>query len=302
MFKKFCASNNLFTKNASTSTHLFMDGGILSVPNDKLVLFYHQYIQYINQGEQISLIEKLGHNCTMRFFLDIDNTNNIDDILTAANNIMKITTPYIYTSSDSNGFHIIYNVQFTCDECISTCKQIIDMLPIHRKHCIDISVYKTGIRMIYSDKFTNGSWQNRWYIPIKSSISDKLTLDDFRHSIVRIFTINTSLSSTSNSLTFHSDILKYLTKIHPKYSEISSIKIKSFNNGIKCLSVDSKFCTNINDEHKNNHVYFVINSHNELYQKCFSHNYKISGRIHCYCHQYKSKPIQLPKLLDVHSS
>ena len=60
------------------------------------------------------------------------------------------------------------------------------------------------------------------------------------------------------------------------------------------VNVDSRYCLNIGNEHKNNGVYFVING-GGLFQKCFCRCSTIDGRISgLRCEQFSSDMIEIP--------
>ena len=68
MFKKLCSKHNF--NNKSAVSHVLMDGGILSVPFDRLDDFYDICIQCIKSGEHIFVVEQKTE--IYNFFVDID--------------------------------------------------------------------------------------------------------------------------------------------------------------------------------------------------------------------------------------
>ena len=76
MFKSWCRRQGFC--NGSNLSHVFMDGGILSVPFDKLNEFYEMCIKCINNGEKIYVVEQKTD--TYNFFVDID--YKVDEELT----------------------------------------------------------------------------------------------------------------------------------------------------------------------------------------------------------------------------
>ena len=68
MFKKWCNHNNF--NNATNLSHVLMDGGVLSVPFDKLNAFYEKYIEAVKKGEKLFVVEQKTE--TYNFFVDID--------------------------------------------------------------------------------------------------------------------------------------------------------------------------------------------------------------------------------------
>lgn len=290
MFRKFCSARGLYTSDGGQTTHLLMDGGRLCVPDAVLVQFYKEYIRCINAGEKIPLVERLGPACLMRFFLDVDKTDVIDDIIEVASDLVG-QTPRVFVSTGGGGYHIVFNAPHTMDACVDLCRRVKGRLPPGRRHVVDETVYRSGLRMIYADKYANGRYLDRWYVPLNHSKHDLLTSEMLRHSIVRIRTVGPPARPVSACPV--PDIVRHMGRIHRSYAG-ARVKGARMINGRMCISVDSKYCTNVGRDHTGNHIYFVINRKLELYQKCHSTNMKSAGRIHCYCHQYRSAPVRLP--------
>lgn len=68
MFKSWCSKNKI--KNAKARSHVLMDGGVLSIPFDKLDEFCEQYVEAVKNKEKLYLVEQ--KTPTYNFFLDID--------------------------------------------------------------------------------------------------------------------------------------------------------------------------------------------------------------------------------------
>ena len=56
MFKSWCSKNNL--KNAKATSHVLMDGGVLSIPFDKLDEFCERYIEAVKNKEEFTSSSK----------------------------------------------------------------------------------------------------------------------------------------------------------------------------------------------------------------------------------------------------
>jgi hypothetical protein len=56
MFKKWCKEQKL--NNATNLSHVLMDGGVLSVPFDKLNEFHEKYIEAVRSGEKLFVVEQ----------------------------------------------------------------------------------------------------------------------------------------------------------------------------------------------------------------------------------------------------
>ena len=68
MFKRWCKDQG-FSNNSDLS-HVLMDGGVLSVPFDKLNDFYEKCVEVYNSGENIFVVEQKTEN--YNFFMDLD--------------------------------------------------------------------------------------------------------------------------------------------------------------------------------------------------------------------------------------
>ena len=68
MFKSWCAAQKF--NNATNLSHVLMDGGVLSVPFDKLNEFHEKYITSVKKGERLYVVEQKSDK--YNFFVDID--------------------------------------------------------------------------------------------------------------------------------------------------------------------------------------------------------------------------------------
>ena len=68
MFKTWCKEQGFW--NNTNVSHVLMDGGVLSVPFDRLNDFYIKYTDSYNSGEKIFVVEQKTEN--YNFFVDID--------------------------------------------------------------------------------------------------------------------------------------------------------------------------------------------------------------------------------------
>ena len=57
MFKRWCRQQG-FCKSGPNLSHVLMDGGVLSVPFDRLNDFYMKCIEAVNSGEKIYVVEQ----------------------------------------------------------------------------------------------------------------------------------------------------------------------------------------------------------------------------------------------------
>jgi hypothetical protein len=71
MFKRWCSQQGF--AHGNQLSHVLMDGGVLSVPFDKLDEFYTKYIECVRHGEKVFVVEQ--KTPTYNFFVDIDYKN-----------------------------------------------------------------------------------------------------------------------------------------------------------------------------------------------------------------------------------
>ena len=69
MFKQWC-KNQGFCKSGPNLSHVLMDGGVLSVPFDRLNDFYEASIDAVKRGEKIYVVEQKTEK--FHFFVDLD--------------------------------------------------------------------------------------------------------------------------------------------------------------------------------------------------------------------------------------
>lgn len=69
MFKRWCRQQG-FCKSGSNLSHVLMDGGVLSVPFDRLNDFYIKYIDAVKSGEKVYVVEQKTER--FHFFVDLD--------------------------------------------------------------------------------------------------------------------------------------------------------------------------------------------------------------------------------------
>lgn len=72
MFRQWCSKNGFF--NNKNTSHVLMDGGILSVPYERLNDLYKVYIKSVEAGEPIFVVEQKTE--FFNFFIDIDYKDN----------------------------------------------------------------------------------------------------------------------------------------------------------------------------------------------------------------------------------
>jgi len=88
--------------------------------------------------------------------------------------------------------------------------------------------------------------------------------------------------------------------VNPKYRSISVDQIFTSPKGawfiINVTGDGSSFCMNLNRDHKNNKIYFLLTK-DGIYQKCYCRCPTLQGRRFGYCKNYTSKRYEIPEKL-----
>lgn len=174
-----------FTKNAnSEQTHLSFNNGKYNVPDNKFDDFYKNYYNVISdvnnqERDSLYLIEKVS-NSKFSFFIDLDVPKKSDykisdedvlDIIDVSKtvisemfigngmNLDEFIVSKRITTRGSN-YHInFYNLIVNNVVAKKLITEILqkDLLSNDLKGCIDVSVYRTGLRMLGSKKLQRAS-------------------------------------------------------------------------------------------------------------------------------------------------
>lgn len=152
-------------------THLSFNKGKYNVPDEKLDEFYEKYYQAMLSNTDLYLIEKV-HNSHFCFFMDIDapkdkkvalTDENVQMLLATVNDIVikmfcgdsvKLTENVVSKRMDK--YHVNYpNIMVNSVIAKKIYEQLCDIKNDKLEElvkCIDISVYRTGLRMLGSKK------------------------------------------------------------------------------------------------------------------------------------------------------
>ena len=281
-----------YNASSGTATHVFMDNGKIHVPDEDYPEFLHMYYKALCNDEHPCIVERTGYNCMFRYFLDIDLKPGVSvedalvHIYNESNRLINMVGD-IYVCNKQQGIHIIYNTVVQCDEAIIHCKKLKSCLCEKYNQCVDISVYKTGLRMIGAYKHKD----TRYYEPYNNELSWKT----FKHSVVRVKSLAVVEKCTSTCEYTNIDLF-----LQNAYNN-ESLKVTSYkkmNNYVSCCT-NSKYCENVKRCHKNAKVYYVFDLHKKVcYQKCFctcENQLPFSS-----CRNYKGIHINVPYMLISH--
>jgi P4 family phage/plasmid primase-like protien len=348
-----------FAKNVdSEQTHLSFNNGKFNVPDSHFEEFYQKYHKTIhnkNNSENLFLIEKV-YNSNFAFFLDLDmpkekeeNTLNkvlcdesVIDIIeitkNTINNMFKTSkdecdiTKYIVSkriTDNGENYHInFYNLIVNNIIAKKLATDILDnknTLSENLKRCIDLSVYRTGLRLLGSKKFnknknteTNSeSIQNidtyRIYNLEQKTFTElyDTSFEKFIQTIVRrkkscsLTDLKNPITTTEikkpqvkgiNNPSTQKELVKLLTFI-----KSTNESIKNFDTSIQRIStttnksgffsfyvtINGKYCPFKDRDHKrdNSPIYFEINS-SGIYLKCYDED--------CLRRRFPENGIKLP--------
>lgn len=256
-------------------THLNMNGGAsLKVPNEEVDDFMTTYINQVQSGQKLYLVEVKSQ--LFRFFMDVDyladtklTHDEIIDIVHQMNSaipgrcLCAISAPVKKGDKVKSGIHLHW------PECIVTRKKAIELssrAPEHLKPFIDESVYKgSGLRLVWSYKKGNGAP----YVPFYDSLTNSKLDQQPSIEYLKLFSIRTPFSLTASDSSSSSDrdtseLESFVRKYMEGQSDARILKVSE--KGI--VKTDSRYCERIHKAHKSNHVYFVIEN-NMIHQRCY---------------------------------
>ena len=167
-FKKYISSFKKETDNPKNLTHQSFDLQKYNVPESEYENFYKTYYKFLLEGEQMFITEKITENLPFGFFLDIETPKkenyiiNREDITTIIETINKCIN-IMFVENEENSQHIItrrndkyhinyFNLVVNTFGGQNLAKLLINELPHKLKKLIDISVYRTAIRLFGSQK------------------------------------------------------------------------------------------------------------------------------------------------------
>lgn len=246
-----------------------MDGGILDVPISDTPAFFIEYLALTRRGQKVYVVEQKTD--VFRFFVDLDwraseplSDERLLEILQVmctvvpGRCIVARAPPRIEDDGRTkSGVHIHWpDTKVRRAEALAFRTRILLELgddPEWNER-IDASVYGgSGLRMIGSYKMPSGEPYVPW---VPGEPSRPITLDD-----VKAFSIRTDETDVTTNITEVSNfgpIEAYIRKYIPG-QELARVK-RIGRKSPQCLWVqtDSRWCANIQAEHKSNHVWFYI--------------------------------------------
>ena len=162
-------------------THVLMDGGILFVPPEDTIEFYSEYIQLVNSGTKLYVVEQKTEQ--FKFFVDIDYkapeklkeadllqfvTIIHDALETKSKCLIARAQPRAVKEGIKSGVHVHWpDLVVTRVQAMNFRSKIITSLseafPFQWDKVIDASVYGgSGLRMLWSHKLPTGDPYIPW--------------------------------------------------------------------------------------------------------------------------------------------
>lgn len=301
--------------SATEATHLSLVGGKYKIEDDKVVEFHDHYTTHY---DKCFLMERVRYPGL--FFIDVDNVD-IETMKNILNSFLKNRFDCVVSlrQMDENnriGMHINSSILVQSkEEATRLCTYYVGDQG-------DYSVYNTGLRMIGSNKkydvkrvyfpcyeVQNGTL-NRLEKGITRELVDKCSIHVSCATKERISSpqpgIEKSLRSIlppirrTNEKGVHksgSSFTLNLGFLNANYENVSIISKTCFKTHVT-LFTRSRFCQNIQREHKSQHVYFVMDLKTKfMYQRCFCNGNNPDLQVQC--EHFKSVPKKVPRLLQL---
>jgi hypothetical protein len=114
MFKRWCKQEG-FCHGGSNLSHVLMDGGILSVPFDRLNDFYTMYIDAVKGGEKLFVVEQKTEK--FHFFVDLDYKDTEELSFDTLEEVCRTICDRVSTFTDKNALISVAEPK-TCGELI----------------------------------------------------------------------------------------------------------------------------------------------------------------------------------------
>jgi len=172
MFKSWCHRQGFCNK--SNLSHYLMDGGVLSVPFDRLNDFYEEYVRAINANEKIYVVEQKTD--TFNFFVDMDYKDDEElpfdrlkeivqlicdriALLGGKNAIVSVAEPRSVGGLIKHGIHINWHdFVVDCGSAMALHSHIVSVLSLmfptkSWNDIVDTSVYGNGKRNVRGSGF-----------------------------------------------------------------------------------------------------------------------------------------------------
>jgi hypothetical protein len=256
------------------STHLSLVGGKYNIPYSDMDRFFELYVKTRNRHQPLFLMERVRYPCYLFVDLDRVSPEQWDRLEETWLDSPDCEISVRHDDADM-GVHFVFKnvVVRSVEHAIQEARKRFD-------DAFDESVYRSGLRMLGSSKNHNSS---RIYRPIRRGdpLMEKrrLTVSDMRAHSILIFGQSFDLPSSSPTTTTISDPGLYRSascifdfgRIHPAYACLPVTRIrKQPMDRCWIIQTNERFCTNVNRDHKSNHIYMVVHEPTRtMVQRCY---------------------------------
>ena len=262
-----------------------MDGGILHVPPEETQDFYREYIEAINLGTKLYVVEQKTEN--FKFFVDLDYKapekladEDLVQFCSIIHKSLETSSPCLIARARprsigegliKSGVHIHWpNLSVSRTQAMNLRTKIVTSLaadfPFDWDKVIDASVYGgSGLRMLWSHKKPTGDP----YVPWRSLDGREFSKTPDVETLT-LFAIRTDEKESfpSEVLTDTGPLEDFIQKYMEGQERAHVKKVQRGEHNGWYAQTDSKFCERIRKEHKSNHIWFHIGSR-RISQRCF---------------------------------
>jgi hypothetical protein len=260
-----------------------MSGGILCVPPEETQDFYREYIEAINLGTKLYVVEQKTEN--FKFFVDLDYKapekladEDLVQFCSIIHKALETSSPCLIARARprsigegliKSGVHIHWpNLTVSRTQAMNLRTKIVTSLsadfPFDWDKVIDASVYGgSGLRMLWSHKKPTGDP----YVPWRSLDGREFSKVPDTETLT-LFAIRTDEEVVQTEVLGDSGPLEdFVQKYMEGQARAHIKKVQRHEHNGWFVQTDSKFCERIRTEHKSNHIWFSIHS-GRISQRC----------------------------------
>lgn len=275
-------------------THTLMNGGILFVQDQDADAFFQVYIEQLKQRKLYVVEQKTP---VFKFFVDLDYKaaeKLKDEALLAVCEVIHDAIgspgrcciaraqPRPVKEGIKSGVHIHWpDFKVTKQEALMLRAKILLALPevqeVDWANVVDSSVYGgSGLRMLWSHKKPSGDPYIPWRQLDGKEFSKEPNVETLQLFSIRCpFTEKKTEQVDDGEIPASEPIEEFIQRYIPGQRKTHVKKIQRLEEGSDAwyVQTDSRYCERIKDEHRSNHVWFMVNR-GRISQKCFNEECK----------------------------
>jgi hypothetical protein len=289
------------------ATHTFFDGGKACVPPSARDAFHKAYLACVGRGEELHVIERTP-SPKFSFFMDVDVPTGVElawpgvaqavcAVLPGTDSGPVIVCGKREARGAKCGMHIFWpGITVNADIAVHVCKEVAARLPAEGRW-IDSSVYRTGLRMLWSRKGP-ASAATDFYEPLHDGVAPSLewlhTCSLWPKADARDLTQEYEVVDVPRAPS-HTDTFGIEDLLPLEYGACRLRNVSRSERSV-VLSSTSKYCANVGREHRSNHVYFVATS-DGVFQRCHCACDDLRGRREGLCKNFSVRVADPPTRL-----